>query len=91
MHDSARAVLWLTERQVFKAMYAEAKSCLVGAEAFSRRANRLNHQGTVHTRRQALAVGHCEGNGVYTSQRHVVATGIYACGCEQIPAHGSMG
>ena len=69
----------------------KAVACLVGADGFSSRADRLNHQGTVYTRRQALAVGHCEGNGVYTSHCHVIATGTYACGCEQIPAHGSLG
>lgn len=68
----------------------KAMACLVGAEGFSSRADRLNHQGTVHTRRQALAVGHCEDDGIYTSHRHVVATGAYACGCEQIPACGRV-
>ena len=79
-------------RSVWQCMLKQkVASCLIGAEGFSSRADRLNHQGTVHTRRQALAVGDCEGNGVHTGQRHVVATGTYACACEQIPAHGSLG
>ena len=79
-------------RSVWQCMLNQwVMSCLVGAEGFSVRANRLNHQGTVHARRQALAVSHFEGDGVYTSRLHVVAAGMYACGFEQIPAHGSVG
>lgn len=68
----------------------ESRRCwahLVGAHHFSRGASGLHHQGTAHTRRLALTVGHCKDDGVHPCSFHVVAACFEACCGKEVPAH----